>query len=175
VQVTLGLGSSPIAHGRVQSELSYLPKPAAASGFTYTLSTNYLERPIALGFELATDSNAANRQIGLQLQDPAGNFLAAVPVASVQTASLTWHYSFLASLSSASAVEATVVMSPLFNFVIPDDYSLVVTLTNHEVGDQISNILYYRDRFSTGPDGYPIGGYNLQDLAMREVVTLNQG
>jgi len=175
VQVTLGLGSAGIHPGRVQSELQYLDQPAVAEGFTYTLSTNYLERPIALGFQLVTDDTAPARQVGLQLRAPDGTFLAAVPVGDVQPASTTYLYSFLASLTTANSAEAGQIVSPLFNFVIPDDYSFTVTIANVGAADQISNIVYYADRFSTGPDGYPIGGYNLEDLEARAVVTANQG
>lgn len=175
MQVTLGLGSSPIFHGRVQPELSYIPNPGVADPFTYVLSTNYAERPIFLTFQLTTDDNAADRQVGLQLLDPTGNVVAAAPVASTQPASTNYLYSFLASLSSANAEEATVVVSPLFNFVIPDSYQLATSIANTQEGDQISGIVYYRDRYSTGPDGYPQGGFNLPGLEAFAVETLNQG
>ena len=175
MQVTLGLASGGAHPRRVQPELTYIKNPAAASGFTYVLSTNYAEWPIALSFELTTDANAANRQIGLSLLTPTGVVIAAAPVASVQTASLTWQYCFYSWLTNASAVVNKVVLCPFFPFVVPDDYSLAVTLTNHEVGDQISNIAYYRDRYSTGPDGYPMGGFNADDLAAFYVETANQG
>ncbi|HTR78227.1 MAG TPA: hypothetical protein VMH39_08960 [Gemmatimonadaceae bacterium] len=174
MQVTLGLSSSGIAHGRVQPELQYLPEPAVDSGFTYEIGTDYYERPIALAFTLVTDSNAATRQVALKLETPTGLTLAAVPIASGQTASLTYTYSFLAQLSNAQAVEATVVMSPLFNFVIPSLYSLVVTIANKQAGDQISNICWYSDRFSTGPDGYPMGGYSDDSLAAWAVSAASQ-
>lgn len=175
MQVTLGLASAGINHGRVQSELSYLKSPAVATGFTYTLSTAYAEWPICLSFQLATDANAANRQIGLSLLTPSGVALASVPVGSVQAASLTYTYTFASWITSANAVQALKVISPFFPFVVPDDYSFAVTITNHEAGDQISNIAYYRDRYSTGPDGYPMGGYDLAELEARAVETLNQG
>jgi hypothetical protein len=175
MQTTLGLASSSINPGKVQPELSYLPEPAVHSGFTYEVSTAYYERPIALSFVLTTDGNAASRQIGLELLTPTGLVLAAVPVASPQAASLTYTYSFLAQLSNGNSVEAGVVTSPLFDFVVPSNYVLSVSLTNHQTGDQITNVCYYRDRYSTGPDGYPMGGFNLPGLAAFETATLDQG
>ena len=175
MQVVVGLASGNARPQRVQSEQTYIPNPAVATGFTYTLSTNYNEWPIALSFELTTDANAANRQIGLQLLTPVGTVQAAAPVASVQTASLTWQYCFCSWLTNASAVVNKVVLSPFFPFVVPADYSFSVTITNHEAGDQISNIAYYRDRYSTGPDGYPQGGFNAENLEAFYVETLNQG
>lgn len=175
MQVTLGLGSHPITHGRVQPEQILIPKPAADTGFTYELSTAYNEWPTTLAFTLATDANAGNRQVALKLLDPAGNFVAAMPVASTQAASLTYEYCFLSQLSNASAVAGLVVVSPLFDFVIPAGYQIVCSFSGGHAGDQISQIVYYTDRLSTGPDGYPQGGYDLEQLAAREVVTLNQG
>jgi hypothetical protein len=82
---------------------------------------------------------------------------------------------FLSQLSNASAVVGSVVISPLFNFVIPAAYQIVVAFSGGHVGDQISKIVYYTDRYSTGPDGYPQGGYNLPGLEAFETVALNQG
>ena len=130
MQVTLGLGSHPITHGRVQPEQILIPKPAADTGFTYELSTAYNEWPAAtLAFTLATDANAGNRQVALKLLDPAGNFVAAMPVASTQAASLTYEYCFLSQLSNASAVAGLVVVSPLFDFVIPAGYQIVLAVS----------------------------------------------
>jgi hypothetical protein len=175
VQVTLGLGSHGLNHGRVQPEQTLIPEPAVETGFTYELSTAYNEWPTTLAFSLTTDSNAGNRQVSLTLEDPAGNFVAAVPVASTQAASLTYRYSFQSWLSNASTVVGGVVVSPLFNFLVPAGYQIVCAFSGGHAGDQISQIVYYRDRYSTGPDGYPQGGYNLEDLAAFYTETLNQG
>ena len=175
MQVVVGLASGNARPQRVQSEQTYIPNPAADTGFTYTLSTNYNEWPIALAFELTTDSNAGNRQVGLKLETPSGIVQAAAPVASVQAASLTYTYVFASWLTSPVAVEASVVLCPFFPFVVPADYSFVVTIGGSHAGDQISNIAYYRDRYSTGPDGYPQGGFNAENLEAFYVETLNQG
>ena len=165
MQVTLGL-ANPVFHGRVQPELLQpFPTVSAGAGWTYTVPTNYYERPIALSFVFETAAHAATRQVGLSLLDPGGAVVAAVPVASSQITTLTYTYSFVSQLSSAQAVEALVVISPLFNWVIPSSYQLAVTVANIYSTDQISAIRYYRDRFSTGKDGYPMGGYEEDDLA----------
>lgn len=175
MQVTLGLGSSSVRHGRVQPELTYLPEPAVATGFTYELSTAYNEWPIALAFTLTSDDNVAARQVSLQLLDPAGNLLSAVPVASTQAASLTYSYTFASWLSNPAAAAADVVISPFFAFVVPAAYQIVMGIANVQVGDQVSQALYYRDRYSTGPDGYPQGGFNLPGLEAWETAAIDQG
>lgn len=166
MQVTLGL-AAPVFHGRVQRELQPLPKPAAGGGFTHVIAPEYIDRPISLGFQLVTAAGGGNRQVGLQLLDPHGAFVAAVPVASVQAGGLTWKYSFLAQLNSPSAVQAGVVISPMFAELIYPDYQLVVSVGGAAGGDQISAVMYDADRFSTGPDGYPVGGHDESKLIAR--------
>lgn len=163
MQTTLGL-AAPVFYGRVQPELYHPADPAVASGFTYVVGTAYSERPIALSFVLTTDSNAANRQIGLALLDPFGAVVTAMPVASVQAASLVYTYSFDAQLSSPNAVQALKVLSPLMNWIIPPSYQIAVTIGSHQAGDQISVIRYYRDRFSTDPKDYEQGALDFESF-----------
>jgi len=163
VQTTLGL-AAPVFYGRVQPELYAPADPSVATGFTYVVGTAYNERPISLSFVLTTDANAANRQIGLALLDPFGATVAAMPVASVQAASLVYTYSFLAQVTTPSAVQALKVISPLMNWIIPPSYQLAVTIGSHQVGDQISVIRYYRDRFSTDPKDYEQGALDFESF-----------
>jgi len=166
-QTTLGL-AAPIFYGPVQPELDQIPDPAAGGGFTIEVGANYYERPIALSFTFTTAAHAATRQVQLQLLDPGGVLVAAMPVASTQITTLTYQYSFVAQLSSPQAVAANVVISPLPAWVIPSSYSLAVTITNVYTTDQVTNIRYYRDRFSTDPYDYVIGGV-ATDTAERAV------
>lgn len=163
VQTTLGL-AAPVFYGRVQPELSKVTDPAAGAGFDYVVGTQYYERPIAFSFVLTTSSQAANRQVGLSLLTPAGEVIAAVPVASVQAASLVYTYSFLAQLTGANAVQALKVMGPLFNWIIPSSYIFRVSIGAVDAGDQISVIRYYRDRFSTDPKDYERGGLDFDPV-----------
>lgn len=158
MQVTLGL-TDPIFHGRVQNELAVTLTAAAGAGFVYEVGTDYVERMDALAFELVTAATVANRQVILSLLDPNGAVLAAIPAGSVQAASLTHTYSFLRGVSQVNPVAGLVQLSPLFPFPIPPLYSLSVSIVAVAGADQIKNIRLYRSRFSTGPDGYPQGGY----------------
>lgn len=159
MQVSLGL-AAPVFHGRVQPELDRTISAAAGAGFIYEIGTAYYERLTALTFKLVTSAHAANRQVTLSLLEPDGTPLAVIPVAAVQAASLTYTYSFLPNVSAVNALEALTFLSPLFELIIPPSYAISVGIGNVDVGDQISNVRLYRDRFSTGPDGYPMGGYD---------------
>lgn len=162
-QTTFGL-AAPVFYGRVQPELSKIPQPAVATGFDYVIGTQYSERPIAFSFVLTTDSNTANRQVAVQLLTPALHVIAALPIASVQAASLVYTYTFMAQLSSATAVQALTVMSPLFNWVIPSSYIIRVSIASVQVGDQITQAHIYRDRFSTDPKDYEQGGLDFDPV-----------
>jgi hypothetical protein len=170
-QVTLGITARTFFHGRLQSE-KYGPvtNPAAGAGFKVTIGTEYYEAWAALTFLLTTSSHAANRAVVLQLLDEASNVVAAIPAGSTQAASLGYTYSFVAGVGNVNAVEGLAVVSPMFPMVIPSSYSLNVAITNVDTADQISKIFGYRDRFSTGTDGYPVGGFSFEqfpDLAER--------
>lgn len=162
-QTTIGL-AAPWGYGRVQPELAVDLTAPSASGFDIEIGTQYYERPIALTFKLATSATAATREVTLQLLDPSGVPVAAMPVGSTQAASLTFTYSFQAQLSNASPVASLVVISPLFNWTLPSSYTMVVGISNVQVADQITDIRYYRDRFSTDPADYTIGGVAVSDV-----------
>lgn len=162
-QTTLGIAAA-WGYGVVQPEETTITSPAADAGFTYTVGTNYYERPISLSFLLTSDSNAGNRQVALKLLNPFGVTVAAMPVASTQAASLAYEYCFMAQLSNASAVQNLTVISPLFGWILPSSYQLQVSFTGGHAGDQITKIVYYRDRFSTDPEDYTVGGVATTDV-----------
>ena len=163
-EVTLGL-TAPFAHGRGFSEPLALPDPAVSTGFTITIGSQYWERGAALAFRLVTDSNAANRAVKLVVNGGDCVALATLPAASVQTATLTWDYTWTPDVSTFNTVAALSVVSPFPHFFLQPEYSLVVTIGAKQVGDQISNIRFYRERFQTGPGGYQQG--TVTDLEAR--------
>lgn len=163
-QVTLGITASPFFHGRIQSEKYTGKNPAAGAGLTVAIGDDYYEAWQALTFVLTTSSHAANRAVVLNLEDEAGNIIAAIPAGSVQAATLTYTYSFVRGVGNVNAVEGLALTAPMFPMVIPSSYKLVVSIANIDTGDQISKVFGYRDRFSTAVDGYPIGGYDAEQF-----------
>lgn len=164
-EATLGL-TSPFAHGRGFSEPLAVTNPAVGAGFTITIGSAYWERLAALTFRVVSDSNAANRQVTLSVLGGDGIPLAIFPAASVQAASLTYDYSFLPNVQTFNAVAGLVVVSPAPVFFLQPAYSLVVAIGAVQVGDQVSRIRFYRERFSTGPGGYRQG--TVDTLGARE-------
>ena len=155
-EVTLGL-FAPIGHGRGFSELYAVPNPAVNAGFTYTVDGGYWERLASLSFHLLTDSNAANRQVTLTFKDPSGAVLASISPASVQAATLAYDYTFLPNIQTPQTVAGLGLLSPLYAALLQPQWTAVVTIGAKQVGDQVSNIRVYRERFITGPGGFEIG------------------
>lgn len=170
-EVTLGL-FAPIGHGRGFSELYAAPDPAANAGFTYTVEGGYWERLAALSFHLVTDSNSANRQVTLSFKDPSGAVLASISPASVQAASLAYDYTFLPTITSAQTVLSLGLLSPLPHFLLQPQWTAVVTIGSKQVGDQVTNIRVYRERYITGPGGFGIGDTEDEDSARHALQVL---
>lgn len=155
-EVTLGL-TGVFSHGRGFSEPLAVDNPAAGAGFTITIGAAYWERLLALSFRVVSDGNAANRQVTLTVNGGDGVPLAIFPAASVQTATLTYDYSFLPNVQTFNAVTGLRVVSPAPVFFLQPAYTLVVSIGSVQVGDQVSRIRFYRERFQTGPGGYRQG------------------
>lgn len=155
-EVTLGLLGA-FSHGRGFPQVSAVTNPAVATGPTITIGSDYWERPVSLSFRIVTDANAANRQVSLALLDEGGVILNAAVANGTQAASLTRDYVFTPNVNAPNAVANGVFLSPLFQCFLQPAWSLAVTIGAVQVGDQVSNIRWNRERFITGPGGYSIG------------------
>lgn len=155
-QYTLGL-TRLVGHGRAFSQVLPQTSPAAATGFTYTNDGRYWEILDLIAFRLVTDGNAANRQITLTIADGGGVALATLPAGSVQTASLTYDYTWSTNLSTVNTVVSNALTSTLPDIFLQPLFSVTVGIGSAQAGDQISNIRLYAQRFVTGPQGYMLG------------------
>lgn len=155
-QYTLGF-TRLLGHGRAFSQVLPLPDPAAGAAFTYTNTGFYWEILDSISFQLVTSSHAANRQVTLSILDGSGTALATLPSASVQTASLTYQYTWSPEFSNFNTVVDTAVTSPLPILLLQPQYGFSVTVGNIDTGDQVSNIRLYAERFVTGDQGYLLG------------------
>ena len=165
-QYTLGL-TRLLGHGRAFSEVIPVAKPNVDTGFTYTVA-NYWEMIDSLSFQLATDGNAGNRQVQVTIFDGGGVQLAAYPSASVQAASLTYHYNFQAGVCTFDTVVGLNVVSPIYHGLLQPGFTVVATIGGSKAGDQISNIRFNNQRFVTGFEGYLLGVYEEDDPVLNE-------
>lgn len=155
-QYTYGL-TRLVGHGHAFSQLVPVTTPAAGVGFTYTNSGRYWEVLDLAAFQLVTGSNAANRQVTLSVKNGLGIAIATLPSASVQTASLTWQYTWSTEFSNFNTVVGLAVTSPLPYVFLQPSYSVSVAVGAVDAADQISNIQLYLQRFVTGSEGYLLG------------------
>lgn len=149
--------TSEFAHGRAFSEVAPLADPAVATGFTYTVSGAYWERLAALAFVLTTDGNAANRAVLMRVKDATGATIATQPSAAVQVASKVYTYTYQPYATVATDTVNLVNLQPVPTCFLQPEFSVVVSIGAVQVGDQITAIRVYRERFDTGPQGYPLG------------------
>lgn len=155
-QYTLGLTRS-VGHGRAFSQLSPVPKPAVAAGFTIRISSPYWEMGDSLSFALVTDGNAADRFAVLSVKDGQGVTIAQMQTGAAITASKTGQVTFLGSFDSTVGATDGPLIANFPQVWLQPDYSIVLAVTGIQVGDQINNIRWYRQRFTTGSDGYLLG------------------
>jgi hypothetical protein len=155
-QYTYGL-TRLLGHGHAFSEVVTVPSPAAGAGFTYTNTGSQWQLIDSIAFRIVTDGNAANRQVKLVYANAEGVALATLPTASVQTATLTWDYTWSTDFDTFNTVVALAVTSPLLNIFLQPGFQIVVSVGAVQAGDQISRIKLYTEQFVTGPQGYLLG------------------
>ena len=139
-----------------------MPKPAAGTGFTYTCSY-YWEVSDSLAFRLVTDSNAANRQVTVNILDGGGILLASFSANAVQTASLTRDYVFLPNLNAPSGPTNAIYYNPWYMGLLQPGFQIVLSIASVQATDQVSNIRLNQERFVTGPQGYLLGVVDVED------------
>ena len=149
-----------------------MASPAAAAGFTYTVTGTQWQLLDSISFRLVSDGNAANRQVKLVIADAGGIALATLPAASVQTATLTWDYTWSTEFDTFNAVVALAVTSPLPAILLQPEFSVAVTVGAVQAGDQISRIRLYAEQFVTGPQGYLLGVVDADDSRLNRGVQL---
>lgn len=155
-QYTLGL-TRRLGHGRAFSEVEIVPNPAVNAGFTYVNDGLYWRYIDSLSFQLVTDSNAANRLVTLTVTDGQGVALSTVPSAAALTASKTGQYTYLDGYSATTGATDGPFLNMFPGVFLQPSYRIVVTVGAKQVGDQISNIRLYAEKFVTGDSGYLLG------------------
>lgn len=172
-QYLLGL-TQLLGHGRAFSEVLTVAKPAAgASGFTYTNSGAYWELLDSFSFRLVTDANVANRGVTVKVNDASGAVLVMAPPPIDQAAAITFDYCYAPQISSNNAGQ-TAGMFPLPSVWLQPGFTVTVTIGSVQVGDQVSNIRLYAERFVTGPQGYRVGMVDEADRREEALIRLSE-
>lgn len=159
-QYTFGL-TRTVGHGHAFTQRVRVPTPAAGGGFTYKSTGSYWEMLDAIAFQLVTSVTAANRSLTLTFQDGENVALATVPQSLQVAASQTAQYTYLWNVIAEQGVTNGPFLNVLPQVWFQPDFKVVVTGTNLQAGDQLSNIRIYTQRFVTGDAGYRIGEVEL--------------
>lgn len=164
--VVVGL-AAPFTVGRVIPEIVPRANPAAGAGLTYTVGGRYWERIVSVDFKLVADANAANRIVSLAYQDQDGREYARAASPFAQTAAITTQYSFFVGGTQFGAAAAAAIGGPLPALFLRPGHKLVLAIAGVQVGDQVSLFTMYVERFPTGPEGYEMGAYVVDEPADR--------
>lgn len=155
-EVTEGL-LQPFGHGTGYPEKVAPANPSAGAEFSYKVTGFYWERLVAVTLTLAAAGGGSARSVVLEVLDEDGGVLAAIPAAATQASGVSRTYTYLPNMNAVLGPIGTTFFSPLPLFFLQPTWKLVTSTLNKTSSDQFSAIRLYRERFSTGPDGYPIG------------------
>lgn len=115
--------------------------PAAGANLSLTVNANARWQLLFIGFLLTTDVNAATRLINMHGFDGTDIIYNAMPSAT-QTASLNIRYHFNTGIgrSTTGGSSANQIISINADFLLNLGDSIRTTITNIQVGDQISDV-----------------------------------
>lgn len=157
MQVTTGL-LQPFGWGLGYPDWVDPSAPAAGSNFVHTVGGQHYERLLGARCLITTDSNAANRFVSVDYINARNitycrNAWAGVIVASTTNQAFEWN----CARASGEHATNTPVLAPLFLTFLPPGFQIQITLDNIQVGDTITSIHLWLEKFPVGPRGYPSG------------------
>ena len=122
--------------------------PAVATEFTVKLGETYTYELLGLTCILATDANAANRNLVIRAH-LGTDLLFACAAQGLQTASETLTYVFAVNLANLdlSATSGLMTVQLPSPFPLPDSTSISSLIDSIQVGDQLSTIRLYLKRW----------------------------
>lgn len=121
--------------------------PAVATDFSATVDGRFYERLLTVWVRLVTDSNAANREVVLQFVNAGSNVYRSCGAATTVSADSTYDYSFSVWQGEDTFPVDAGILVPLDPILIPPTFKWKLHLVNAQVGDQLSRVRVYRERF----------------------------
>ena len=119
--------------------------PIAGANYTYTVPADKAGRIYGLAFHLETDGNAANRTVVTDVSRGAKPLWRS-PTSAVQTAGLDNYYLFWAGMAVSDGAAQAIRTWAFPNFIdLKAADVITITVTNKQVGDQITPQLSYKE------------------------------
>lgn len=139
----------PYGNGDAFSEVVAVANPAAGTLAQVKIPGQYITRINVVTFRFVTSATVAARIVRVEARDPDGVAVAiAGPIAS-QAASITADYSLFSTAAAGPGASNGLVGAPLFDMFMEPGYSLVITATNIQAGDQLSRVRLALQRLPT--------------------------
>lgn len=136
-----------------------MAEPAAGQPALYEVGGTYWERLVTVSFRLVAAGAAANRVARVTILDQDSRIVALHRAPFQIVATNTADFTFGVGLQQAGAVSAPSMNAPLASLFMQPGWSVAITADAIQAADQLSRVLIYRERFPTGPEGYPMGGF----------------
>lgn len=139
-------------------------QPAAGAGAVYTVGGQWVERIVAVSFQLVTSAAVANREPAVQLRDPDANPVYVGASGQVQVASVTttWGAGPVGG-GSPSGAGTRFQTLPLAVVELYPGWQLAIVVASIDVADQLSAIRLMIDRRANVEEifepGLPAGDY----------------
>lgn len=121
-------------HGRIRSITG--TDPAVNTEISETVPARRRWKLHTIRFSLLTDVNAADRRVKILIDDGT-NALIEYALTNIQTASLTYYYSF-APIPCTELKIGTVIFAPFPHLILGPSYRIKTVTANKQVGDNYS-------------------------------------
>lgn len=157
VQVTEGV-LTPFDWGLGYQDWVDVPAPSAGANASFLVDGAWYARVLAARARLTTSAVVANRFLSLDYVDARGTVRASSGASVAVPASQTnvqhdWAWNRGASSSGSGAATA----SPLLSAFCPPGFTIRFTVSGIDVGDTLTVLSLWLEKFPTGYKGYPSG------------------
>lgn len=120
---------------------------------------------MACRFTLTTSSHAASRSVTVDYAYKESGIFASAGPTVLQTASGTGVYNGMVGFGTSDWNTGTPAFFSLPNIILLPGQQLQINVANIDTADTLTAITFVRERFQTGPQGFPLGFYAESELA----------
>lgn len=136
--------------------------PAAGSTASVSVDGSSWRRVVAATMLLSTDANAANRLVSLDLVDARGVTRCRNSANVVQPANkANTRYEWSRARTSIDVLTDTIHLIPLLDQWMPPGFVITFNVTNIQVGDTLTSLSVWLERWDTGPEAGGIEVWNV--------------
>jgi hypothetical protein len=152
MDAAVALEEGLLAFGQLLPDHLAVANPAVGGGLVFGLDSRWWWRLVSARFVLTSDANAANRFVSVDYCDPEGTAWIRNPAAVVQPAAIAQEYDFAQRALAVSGIAGQPDFAALARSFIPGGWQYRINVANVQVGDQLSAIRLYVEKFepSTG-------------------------